>query len=111
MPFGLQFDPYQVLGLRPGASQEEIREAYYRVAKKHHPDTGGDDWAFRVVSRAHEIVTAERNVCVETLPKAESARASGRPDLSASAVGNPNGTEPVSPSQFDWSVFKPEPER
>ncbi|WP_204485852.1 J domain-containing protein [Caldicoprobacter guelmensis] len=31
-------DPYKVLGVRPGATQEEIKEAYRRMVKKYHPD-------------------------------------------------------------------------
>lgn len=31
-------NPYEVLGLRQGASQEEIRAAYLELAKKYHPD-------------------------------------------------------------------------
>lgn len=31
-------DPYVVLGLTPGASQDEIRAAYRTLARKHHPD-------------------------------------------------------------------------
>lgn len=30
--------PYEVLGVRPGASAEEIRRAYVRLARQHHPD-------------------------------------------------------------------------
>ncbi|CAJ1427144.1 unnamed protein product, partial [Effrenium voratum] len=32
---------YSALGVRPGASQGELREAYLRLAKQHHPDTSG----------------------------------------------------------------------
>jgi hypothetical protein len=32
------FDPYAVLGLYEGASREEAREAYFRLAKLYHPD-------------------------------------------------------------------------
>ena len=35
-------DPYRVLGLVPGSSAGEIRSAYRRLAKLHHPDTAGD---------------------------------------------------------------------
>ena len=31
-------DPYTVLGLSPGASQEEIRAAYRKLANQYHPD-------------------------------------------------------------------------
>ena len=32
------FDPYQVLGVKRGTSQEEIREAYLSLIKQYHPD-------------------------------------------------------------------------
>ena len=31
-------DPYEVLGIKAGASEEEIRQAYRELAKKYHPD-------------------------------------------------------------------------
>ena len=34
-------DPYRVLGLTPGASANEIRSAYRRLAKQYHPDAAG----------------------------------------------------------------------
>jgi len=33
-----EFDPYEVLGVRPGASEEEIRSAYKEQALRFHPD-------------------------------------------------------------------------
>lgn len=35
---GSSFDPYAVLGLERGASQEQAREAYVGLAKIYHPD-------------------------------------------------------------------------
>lgn len=32
------FDPYQVLGIRTDATQDEIRRAYHELAKAYHPD-------------------------------------------------------------------------
>ena len=30
--------PYKTLGVAPGANAEEIKKAYYEMAKKYHPD-------------------------------------------------------------------------
>ena len=35
-------DPYRTLGVAPGASLNEIKSAYRRLAKKYHPDTAGE---------------------------------------------------------------------
>jgi molecular chaperone DnaJ len=36
-------DPYKVLGLSPGATQDEIKQAYRRMAKQYHPDLHPND--------------------------------------------------------------------
>ena len=36
-------DPYRTLGLARGASIDEIKRAYRRLAKIHHPDAAGEN--------------------------------------------------------------------
>ena len=40
-------DPYAVLGVKPEATQDEIRKAYRQLAKKLHPDLNPGDQARR----------------------------------------------------------------
>ncbi|OOM76532.1 J domain-containing protein [Clostridium sp. BL-8] len=36
-------NPYEVLGIKPGASQDEIKSAYRKLIKQYHPDQFGDN--------------------------------------------------------------------
>jgi DnaJ domain len=54
-------DPLSVLGLHPGASSQEIGEAYRRLAKRWHPDRGGGpDAELRMaqINVAHDLLRA-----------------------------------------------------
>lgn len=60
MDYGFEIDPRDVLGVNGEASLAEIHEAFRSKSKKHHPDIGGDEWAFRVVTRSYEILSSQR---------------------------------------------------
>ena len=47
-------DPYQVLGVHPAASADELQQAYRRRVRQTHPDTGGDPTAFKATHEAAE---------------------------------------------------------
>jgi len=50
-------DLYEVLDLRQDAAPEEIKRAYRRKAREHHPDAGGDAERFKEVTRAYEVLS------------------------------------------------------
>ncbi len=45
-------DPHEVLGVRRGASRDEIHRAWLDLARRHHPDRGGDPETMRAVNEA-----------------------------------------------------------
>lgn len=54
-------DPHAVLGVRPGASPEEIKHAYRQLANKYHPDKVthlGEDFQTLAEDRFKEIQEA-----------------------------------------------------
>ncbi|MCL6558838.1 MAG: J domain-containing protein [Firmicutes bacterium] len=53
-------DDYTVLGVTPGATLQEIKAAYRRLAKVYHPDAGGDPEAFMRIHAAYQNLVAGR---------------------------------------------------
>jgi curved DNA-binding protein len=50
-------DYYNILGLKRGATDADIKKAYRSLAMKHHPDRGGDEKTFKEVSTAYDMLT------------------------------------------------------
>ncbi|MFE4216205.1 DnaJ C-terminal domain-containing protein [Streptomyces sp. NPDC056844] len=53
-------DLYEVLGVSPTASQDEIQQAYRKLARKHHPDVNKDPAAeerFKDLNEAYSVLS------------------------------------------------------
>ena len=53
-------DYYEVLGLSKGASEDEIKKAYRKMAKKYHPDINkepGAEEKFKEINEAYEVLS------------------------------------------------------
>lgn len=60
-------DPYSVLGVDPSASDEEVKSAYRKLARKYHPDNYVDnpladlaEEKMKEINEAYEFVTKQR---------------------------------------------------
>ena len=49
-------EAYAILGLKPGASPQEIRAAHHRLMQQLHPDHGGTDYLATKINRARDVL-------------------------------------------------------
>ena len=54
-------DYYNLLGIDKGASKDDIKKAFYKLAAKYHPDKkGGDEAKFKEINEAYQILSDEK---------------------------------------------------
>ena len=49
-------EAYEVLGLKHGASEDDIKSAHLRLMKKLHPDAAGSDWIAQKINAARDLL-------------------------------------------------------
>jgi len=50
-------DHYSTLGIQRGASTDDIKKAYRKMASQHHPDKGGDTEKFQQIEEAYRTLS------------------------------------------------------
>jgi DnaJ domain len=55
MPFSKK-EAYEILGLNPGASEDDIKAAHKRLLKDFHPDKGGTDYLAAKINQAKDVL-------------------------------------------------------
>lgn len=94
-------DPYQVLGLDPGASGTEISRAYRRLARRYHPDvdaTPGAAQRFADITRAYRMLSDPR-----ARARYDAGRAPRRTRTTSASTGPHRG------SWSPWSTSRAQP--
>ena len=71
--------PYEILGVSPSASPAEIRRAYLALARRHHPDAGGDVAQMRLLNEAWAALSPS----VTAPPRTPSGASHVDPDVDA----------------------------
>jgi len=119
-------DYYGTLGVKKTATQEEIRKAFRKLARKYHPDVNpGDKKAeekFKEISEANDVLSEEKKrkiydqlgfysdnidpAAAEAYARAGAAGGGGRTSAGAGGQG-----VPFDFSGFDFSGFTPEGRR
>lgn len=96
---------YEVLGVSPSSSAEEIRTAFRRLARQHHPDTSvdsGSERAMADINRAWSVLSdpVKRFDYDRSLRTEKSAAQTSRQQSDESAdISRPI---PVYPARFPW---------
>jgi curved DNA-binding protein len=58
-------DPHTILGVKKDATPEELKKAYRKMSKVHHPDKGGNEEKFKEVTDAYDKLTNPKRKTTE----------------------------------------------
>ncbi len=64
------YNPYKILGVQDGSSDDVCKKAYRLLCAKYHPDNNnGDDTKFIEVKEAYEYIKNKKNLKIEPIFK------------------------------------------
>lgn len=84
-------DYYSTLGVERGASAEDIKRAYRRMASQHHPDKGGDKNRFQQIEEAYRTLSDEGKRAAYDNPNPFGGQGGGMPGGFHFNFGGPDG--------------------
>lgn len=53
-------DYYKTLGVSRDASADDVKKAFRKLARTHHPDAGGDEARFKEINEAYEVLSDDK---------------------------------------------------
>jgi curved DNA-binding protein CbpA len=96
-------DPRTILGVNADATGDEIHSSFLAKSKKYHPDHGGDEWAFKMVVRAYEILKATDDVSqVQRSPQPATQAEHSTSQARAKASASPSGQFRTVEAELVW---------
>jgi hypothetical protein len=106
-------DPYRTLGLSPGASFDDVKAAYRRLAKRYHPDSAGPAAVTRFleVQHAYEMLTIGRLIRPVGRPRPARPATRPRPSASGGRPERPRTERPRTERPRTERAERPRPER
>ncbi|KAF4672590.1 PCI domain-containing protein 2 [Perkinsus chesapeaki] len=106
-----RFDSYAELGVHQHSSDKEVRAAYLKAVKQHHPDAGGNHDKFVRVQQAYEHINKEK----KDGGAASTAKPNYNTSSSSSSTSSTNGNGGFGSGGFGgttwwWSTGRPKGE-
>lgn len=58
----IKIDYYGILSIEKDCDKKDIRNAYFKLSKEHHPDKGGDVESFNMIKEAYDVLSSANRV-------------------------------------------------